>query len=62
MGFSWGGKELLNSIFVDLQSGAENFGFGLQDIGIEVEGSKEPFEDGGEDAVEGLVFEGGEGS
>lgn len=60
--FCRGWKELLNGVLVDVKRGCEDLGLGFEDIGVEVESTEEPFENGGEDSVEGLVLERGEGS
>ena len=52
---------MFDSILVDLESSTEDFGLGLEYICIEVECSEEPFQNGRENAIEGLVLERGEG-
>ena len=61
MRFGRGWKELLDGVLVDVECGCEDLGLGLEDIGVEVECTEEPFKNGGEDSVEGFVLEGGEG-
>jgi hypothetical protein len=46
MGLSWGRQELLNRILIDLKRRVEDFGLCFQYISAEVEGSKEPFQNG----------------
>ncbi len=59
MGFGWSGQELFHGTFVDFQCRLEDFGLGFEDVCIEAESCKMPFQDGRKDSAESLVFEAG---